>query len=150
MLTQNRVEMGTTRRVLVAAACGVVALAACTSALALRMHVDGMAAVSGMDSPRASGPVTVPAKAMQNSKISGAPPKYPKEAKEERIQGRVLLNAVIGKDGSVEELKVASGPKELQQSALDAVRKWMYKPYLLNGKPVAVKTTVTVIYSLQK
>ena len=45
---------------------------------------------------------------------------------------------------------VVSGPKELQQSALDAVRQWLYKPYLLNGKPVDVKTTINVIYSLRE
>jgi outer membrane biosynthesis protein TonB len=57
---------------------------------------------------------------------------------------------VIGKDGTVEELKVASGPKELQQSSLDAVRQWIYKPFLLNGDPVEVKTTINVVYSLAK
>jgi outer membrane biosynthesis protein TonB len=57
---------------------------------------------------------------------------------------------VIGKDGTVEELRVASGPKELQQSSLDAVRQWIYKPFLLNGDPVEVKTTINVVYSLAK
>ncbi len=77
-------------------------------------------------------------------------PKYPQEAKEEGIQGTVLLNAVIGKDGSVKELTVASGPKELQASSLDAVRQWTYKPYLVNGDPTDVKTTISVFYTLAK
>ena len=69
-------------------------------------------------------------------------------AKKARIQGKVLLNAEIGKDGTVEKLEVVSGPSELKQSSLDAVRQWTYKPFLLNGEPVNVKTTITVIYTL--
>jgi len=61
-----------------------------------------------------------------------------------------VLNAVIGKDGHVDNLKVVSGPSKLQQSALDAVRQWLYKPYLVNGEPVEVETKISVIYSLQK
>jgi TonB family protein len=75
-------------------------------------------------------------------------PVYPQEAKDERIQGKVVLNAIIGKDGAVENLVVVSGPNELQQSALDAVRQWKYKPFLVNGDPVEVTTTINVIYSL--
>jgi TonB family protein len=60
-----------------------------------------------------------------------------------------VLSAVVGKDGNIENLQVLSGPSELQQASLDAVRQWMYKPYLLNGDPVEVKTTVNVVYTLQ-
>ena len=73
---------------------------------------------------------------------------YPVEAKKARIQGKVQLDAAIGKAGEIEQLKVISGPKELQQSALDAVRQWTYKPFLLNGEPVEVKTKITVTYTL--
>jgi protein TonB len=62
----------------------------------------------------------------------------------------VILDATIGKDGTVENLKVLSGPAPLQQSALDSVRQWKYKPYLLNGDPVEVETKITVVYSLSK
>ena len=62
----------------------------------------------------------------------------------------MLLDAVIGTDGSVEQLTVKSGPKELQHSSLDAVRDWKYKPFLLNGDPVEVTTTISVVYSLAK
>jgi TonB family protein len=62
----------------------------------------------------------------------------------------VVLNAIIGKDGSVENLTAVSGPNELQQSALDAVRQWTYKPFLVNGDPVEVKTSINVIYTLKK
>jgi protein TonB len=87
---------------------------------------------------------------MAGNRLEGPIPKYPEAAKKARIQGKVVLSAVIGKDGTVETLSVISGPKELQQSALDSVRQWKYKPYLLNGDPVEVKTTVNVIYSLAK
>ena len=78
------------------------------------------------------------------------PPVYPVAAKKARIQGTVELEAIIGKDGSVEHLEVVSGPKELQESSLDAVRQWTYKPFLVNGDPVEVKTTINVFYTLAK
>jgi TonB family protein len=87
---------------------------------------------------------------MQNQIVHKVPPVYPEEAKKERIQGKVELDAVIGKTGAVEELKVISGPNELQQSALDAVRQWTYRPFLVNGAPVDVKTTIHVVYMLAK
>lgn len=77
-------------------------------------------------------------------------PKYPEAAKKARIQGTVVLSATIGKDGIVEDLKVVSGPKELQLSSIDAVRQWTYKPFLLNGSPVEVETTISVVYSLKE
>jgi len=60
----------------------------------------------------------------------------------------VILHAVISKSGSIENLQVMSGHPMLVQSALDAVRQWKYKPYILNGEPVEVDTTVTVNYNL--
>ncbi len=77
-------------------------------------------------------------------------PIYPPDAKAAGIQGSVVLDAVIGKDGIIENLKVLSGPPELARSALDAVKQWTYKPYLLNGEPVAVDTTITVTFALAK
>jgi len=94
--------------------------------------------------------VNVKAEVMQNQIVSKLPPVYPPDAKAARIQGKVVLDAVIGTDGHVENLKVVSGPKELQQSALDAVRQWVYKPFLLNGNPVDVTTTINVTYTLAK
>ena len=85
---------------------------------------------------------------MAQNILTKAVPVYPPAAKKARIQGTVVLDAVIGKDGNVENLRVLSGPQELQQSSLDAVRQWTYKPYLLNGDPVEVKTTVNVVYTL--
>ncbi len=87
---------------------------------------------------------------MAQNIVSKVNPKYPPDAKKAGIQGTVVLDAVVGKTGSVEKLDVASGPNELQQSALDAVRQWKYKPFLLNGEPIEVKTTVSVFYTLEK
>ena len=75
-------------------------------------------------------------------------PTYPPIAKAARVQGTVVLQAVISKQGTIENLKVVSGPAMLQQAALDAVRQWRYRPYLLNNEPVEVETTVNVIFTL--
>jgi len=75
-------------------------------------------------------------------------PQYPAIAKAARIQGTVVLQATISKNGGIENLRVVSGPPMLQQAAMDAVRSWRYKPYLLNGDPVEVETTVNVVFNL--
>jgi len=75
-------------------------------------------------------------------------PTYPPIAKAARVQGTVVLQATISKQGTIENLKVVSGPAMLQQSAMDAVRQWRYRPYLLNNDPVEVETTVNVIFTL--
>jgi len=75
-------------------------------------------------------------------------PSYPPLAKQARISGSVVLQAVIGKDGSIENLRAVSGHPMLIQSAIDAVRQWKYKPYFLNGEPVEVDTQVTVNFTL--
>jgi protein TonB len=75
-------------------------------------------------------------------------PNYPALAKQARIQGSVVLQATIGKDGSILNLRVVSGHPMLTQSALDAVRQWKYKPYMLNGEAVEVETTVQVNFTL--
>jgi protein TonB len=75
-------------------------------------------------------------------------PVYPKDAKKNHITGTVLLHATIGHDGTVETLEYVSGPPELKPSAMEAVKQWRYKPTLLNGEPVEVDTTISVIYTL--
>jgi len=81
-------------------------------------------------------------------KIKEVKPVYPAIAKTARVQGNVVLQAEISKEGVIENLRVISGPPLLIQSALDAVKQWRYRPYVLNGEPVAVETTVTVVFSL--
>lgn len=75
-------------------------------------------------------------------------PVYPDTARQRMIQGTVVLKAVIGKDGRVNDLKAVSGPKELYDSAIGAVQQWRYKPYTLDGQPVEVETTINVNYKL--
>jgi len=80
--------------------------------------------------------------------ISQPKPGYPPLAKQARIQGTVRLQAIIAKDGTVQELQVLSGHPLLVQAAQDVVRQWRYQPTLLNGEPVEVVTTIDVIFTL--
>jgi len=75
-------------------------------------------------------------------------PVYPEEAKHHAIQGTVLLRGVIDTDGAVTDLKPVSGPPELTPAAIKAVKKWRYRPYMLNGVPLAVETNIQVNFSL--
>ena len=75
-------------------------------------------------------------------------PNYPPLARQARIQGQVILRAVISKDGSIEGLTLISGHPMLAPAAIEAVKQWRYKPYLLNGEPVEVDTEVLVNFTL--
>lgn len=86
---------------------------------------------------------------IQAAKVISQPnPIYPPLARQARIQGSVLLHAVLGRDGHVSELQVISGHPLLVQAALDAVKQWRYQPTLLNNEPVEVDTTITVTFVL--
>ncbi len=80
--------------------------------------------------------------------VSQPRPAYPAMARTVRVQGTVLLNAVIGTDGRILNLNVASGPPLLVEAALNAVKQWRYEPTLLNGRPVEVQTTISVNFTL--
>ena len=147
-VTEKQQEIRGVRRAVVLAACAALALATCGSALALGMHANAASGVSDSNANKAPKQLTVSADEMQQNILTKAVPVYPPAAKKARIQGKVVIDAVIGTDGTVENLRVLSGPKELQQSALDAVRQWTYKPYLLNGDPIEVETTVNIVYKL--
>jgi protein TonB len=75
-------------------------------------------------------------------------PHYPPMARFARLQGAVQFDAVIGTDGKVEHLQVVGGPPLLIPAAMQAVRQWVYKPFLLNGEPVAVETRITIKFVL--
>jgi TonB family protein len=92
--------------------------------------------------------ITISGAVANGSLIRRAIPDYPFVAKERRIQGTVVLQATIGKDGRIENLRVISGPEQLQQAALDAVKQWIYRPYLLDGEPVEVETRINVVFTL--
>jgi protein TonB len=77
-------------------------------------------------------------------------PTYPALAKQARISGTVRFNAIIGKDGTIQNLQLVSGHPLLVQSATDAVKQWLYKPTLLNNEPVEVITTIDVNFTLSQ
>ena len=75
-------------------------------------------------------------------------PKYPRAAKTAHIEGTVVLKAIIKKDGTIGDLQFVSGPPELVKAAVDAVKKWRYKPRMLNGEPSEATTTISVVFTL--
>jgi protein TonB len=97
---------------------------------------------------------TAPQRVKQGGNVTAASilqqtkPLYPALARQARIQGNVVLHAIIDKDGKVAQLEVISGHPLLVQSALDAVKQWRYKPTLLNGDPVEVDTTITDTFTM--
>lgn len=80
--------------------------------------------------------------------IKKVQPNYPPLARQARIQGTVVLQAEISKEGTIQNLQLISGHPMLAPSAIEAVKQWRYKPYLLNGEPVAVETQVVVNFTL--
>ena len=97
---------------------------------------------------RLPGHVEMSAGMAQGLLVKKVAPVYPPIARAAHVSGTVILQAVIGEAGRVESMRVISGPAMLQQTALDAVKDWIYRPYLLNGEPIKVLTTVNVIFSL--
>jgi peptidyl-prolyl cis-trans isomerase A (cyclophilin A) len=77
-------------------------------------------------------------------------PIYPHEARAAHVWGTVVLRAIIGTDGHVSDLNVISGPEVLRQAAIDAVKQWEYRPYLLNHVPIEVSTTINIIFNSQQ
>jgi periplasmic protein TonB len=96
------------------------------------------------------GPVHLSSGVVAGLLVSKTPPVYPPIAVASRTQGAVILQATISASGTIKNLRVISGPAMLQQAALDAVSNWRYRPYLLNGAPVEVETTVNVIFTLNR
>ncbi len=105
-----------------------------------------------------SAPVSIPKPVAQTMKVSQVvsqgllikkvDPVYPKQAIDGRIQGAVQLDAHIAKDGSISSIKVLSGDPVLAAAATDAVKQWKYKPYFLDGQPIAIQTQITVNFKL--
>jgi len=85
---------------------------------------------------------------MEGLLVNRVVPVYPTMARVMRVSGIVQLQAMISRSGTIENLRVVSGPPLLQQAAVDAVKQWLYKPYLLNGEPVEVETSVNVDFTL--
>jgi protein TonB len=92
--------------------------------------------------------VPIPSGVMAGNLLAKTMPQYPAIARAARIQGVVVLQATISSTGSIENIRVISGPPMLRQAAVDGVRSWRYRPYLLNGQPIEVETTVNVVFNL--
>jgi TonB family protein len=98
--------------------------------------------------PPAMGNLTISSGVMAGNLLTKTVPVYPAIAKAARVQGTVVLQATISKSGAVEDIRVLTGPPMLQKSALDAVKTWQYKPYLHEGRPVEVISTINVVFNL--
>ena len=94
--------------------------------------------------------IRVPAQVAEANLIHDVTPQYPPDAGRERIEGTVVLLAVIGKDGTVQDVRVQSGLSMLAQAAIEAVKQWRYRPYLLNGKPVEIDSQITITFNLSR
>ena len=90
----------------------------------------------------------IPETPASNYLLTRVVPKYPEEAKQKGIQGPVVMKALVGTDGSVQEVKVMSGDAELVPAAVEAVQQWRFQPHLLKGNPVEFETQVTLNFSL--
>jgi protein TonB len=127
-------------------------------AVELRNGASGRASsqpMAGTETASASVPVT---NAGERVQMSGDPnqtlshsvrPEYPLLARQMKVQGRVELDAQIGKDGGVQALQVVGGPAILADAAREAVKQWRFKPYLQNGQPVETQVPITVNFTIQ-
>jgi protein TonB len=92
--------------------------------------------------------IRVASRVVEANLIHDVAPQYPPEAGRARIEGTVVLLAVIGTDGSVKDVRVENGLPILAQAAIDAVRQWRYKPYMIDGEPVEVDSRITINFTL--
>ena len=97
-----------------------------------------------------SKPITVTSDVQAAKLLRKVIPVYPKLAIAAHISGTVRLMGVVAKDGTVQQIRVVSGPALLVEAALDAVRQWVYRPTMLNNKPVEVIAPIDVIFTLSR
>jgi protein TonB len=112
--------------------------------------IGGIISSTPVSVPRVATPtrVRVSQGVTQGLLIRKVQPAYPPLARQARIQGAVLLQAEISKDGTIQNLRLISGHPMLTSAAIEAVKQWRYKPYILNGEPVEVETQITVNFTL--
>jgi TonB family protein len=96
----------------------------------------------------ATQPVMVPSRVADEYLVERVEPEYPESAREQHIQGPVVLVALVGKDGAVEKLSTVKGDSQLVDAATDAVRQWRFKPFFRNGSPEEFQTQITVSFRL--
>jgi protein TonB len=105
--------------------------------------------LSAAEPKAATQKVSVSSGVAQGMLVHRVAPQYPAQAKQARLQGTVVLQAVIGKDGSVTSVHALRGNPVLTQAAIDAVKQWRYRPYALNGEPVEADTQISVTFTPQ-
>ena len=98
--------------------------------------------------PASSAPIPVSSGVSAGNLIAPIHPEYPQIAKITHIEGTVVIDAIISRSGSIESARVLSGPPMLQSAALAAVRQARYRPFLLNGQPTEVQTTITINFHM--
>jgi TonB family protein len=86
--------------------------------------------------------------AAEGSLLHRVEPQYPEEAQQQGIQGAVVLEVHIGADGAVQDVQAISGPAELAQASIDAVKQWRFKPHLVDGRPMPMQTRITLNFRL--
>jgi TonB family protein len=114
---------------------------------------DGIAAQTqpdGISSSDLAGAVRVAPAVMEAKLVASRVPAYPDSAKIQGVEGSVVMQAIISRDGTVKRVHVIQGDSRLRNAATEAVYKWRYRSYLLNGEPVDVATTITVDFDLDR
>jgi len=144
LLKLNRIQPAILRR--------AIWMLMCSSIVALSPAVFAQTSTSktpGNNSPKRPAPIKITT-AVSGSLFGRTQPVYPPIARTARVSGTVVLEATISKTGSIEDLRVVSGPPLLQQESLTAVRTWRYKPFMVKGVLVEAKTTVNVVFTLDE
>ena len=122
----------------------------------IRLDMQSGAASAGTQNPPASQPTVAsaadrvqlsPPQAAQSVTVS-VPPDYPLLARQMKVQGAVILQALISREGSIQELQIVSGPGILAAAAREAVKQWRFKPYFQSGQPVETQARITVNFTI--
>jgi protein TonB len=108
----------------------------------------GVPVLAKSPAPAPVGRMRIASRVAEANLIHDVPPQYPPEAGRARIEGTVVLMAVIATDGTVKDVRVESGLPMLAQAAIDAVRQWRYRPYMIDGEPVEVDSRITINFTL--
>jgi TonB family protein len=121
---------------------------------AIHLDVDSGATSSASGAPAAANTVVstgdhvqLSAQTAQSVSVS-VPPDYPLLARQMKVQGAVKLQALISRDGTIQELQILSGPSILATAAREAVKQWHFKPYIQNGQPVETQARITVNFTI--
>lgn len=110
----------------------------------------GVQRASSQEPEKSAEPETVAdsSPAAAGSLIHRVEPQYPEDARQQKIQGSVVLDVQVGPDGTVQDVQIVSGPPQLAQASTDAVKQWRFKPRLVNGHAVPMQTRATLNFRL--